>query len=271
MCLKEEGELNTANDDYKTNVLLEAPLPQLEDNLLARGEVFNEKIQVPSKRFDSKYIREDEVTHISSFTEQALLDFLSKIKDLPFEQVSNKDGIILELCSSGSCFTKDIPIMHVKYPINKQLFQKTPTPNDIMKTLFDPEQKMKNNANLKSCKLIEKCGDDAHVQISVSKGNFFISERETIDKHLTFEYDGVYYHFSSSIPDELFPIDEKVVRVTNHFSCVFIKEETDYFDFEMYSQTDMKIKVPPAMMKSMMPKKMKEFQDNLIKGINSLP
>lgn len=270
-CLKEEGELNTAGNDPKSNTLDVPPLPQLEDNLLANGEIFTEKAQFPNRYFDTKYIRSDEVTHISSFTKEGLLDFVNSIKASPFELTSDKDGIILELCSSGSCFTGETPILHVKYPINKSLFNKPPSVNDIIKALFDPEQRVKSNANLKSCKVIDNCGNDATVQMSVTKGNFIISERETIDKHVTFEHDGVYYHYSSSIPDELTPIDEKIVRVMNYFSCVIIKEDTDSFGFEMYSQTDMKIKIPPAMMKGMLPKKMKEFQDNLIKSINSLP
>jgi hypothetical protein len=140
-----------------------------------------------------------------------------------------------------------------------------------MKALFEPEQRLKSNTNLKSCTVIDNCGEHASVQQSVTKGNFILSERETIEKHVSFEHDGTYYHYSSSVPDELTPIDEKVVRVANYFSCVIITNNTDNFGFEMYSQTDMKIKFPPAMMKSMLPKKMKEFQDNLIKSINALP
>ena len=267
-CLKEEGELNT---NPNPNPVYEAPLPQLDDTLLPKGEIYTEKAQFPNHFFDSKYIRSDEVTHIPSFTKDGLFSFITSIKDLPFELASDKDGIILELCSTGSCFTKEIPIIHVKYTISKSLFNKEAKVTDIMKALFDPEQRMKSNTNLKSCTVIDNCGEHATVQQSVTKGNFIISERETIEKHVSFEHDGTYYHYSSSVPDELTPIDEKVVRVANYFSCVIITDNTDNFGFEMYSQTDMKIKLPPAMMKSMLPKKMKEFQDNLIKSINALP
>ena len=57
----------------------------------------------------------------------------------------------------------------------------------------------------------------------------FVSERDIVDKRYDFCINDIYYDFSSSVNDNFVPIDEDIVRMTDHCSVCKIYEEDNKY------------------------------------------
>ena len=95
-----------------------------------------------------------------------------------------------------------------------------------------------------------------------------IPERELYDKRTFFFDNGIFYYFSSSIPDQLYPPKEEPVRVTNYIGALIIKEDNENFYIDSFNQVDIKMEIPEALIVMSFPWKMKEFFDSLIELFN---
>ncbi len=96
----------------------------------------------------------------------------------------------------------------------------------------------------------------------------FVSERDAADKRYDFYVNGIYYDFSSSVKDDLIPIEESIIRMTDHCSVYKMYEEGDNFNIISITQVDAKYKVPNALLSVQLPIKYKEWYDSLINAIN---
>lgn len=57
----------------------------------------------------------------------------------------------------------------------------------------------------------------------------FVSERDVVDKRYDFYENGIYYDFSSSVKDDLIPLEDDVMRITDYCSVCKIYEEKTIF------------------------------------------
>ena len=89
-----------------------------------------------------------------------------------------------------------------------------------------------------------------------------------LKKYWHFYVNGIYYDFSSSVNNNIVPIDDDIVRITDHCSVCKIFEENDFFDIISISQVDTKFNVPPSMMSVQLPIKYKDWYDAMINEIN---
>ena len=96
----------------------------------------------------------------------------------------------------------------------------------------------------------------------------FVSERDIVDKRYDFYVNDIYYDFSSSANDDFVPIDEDIVRMTDHCSVCKIYEENNNFNIISITQVDSKYNLPKAMLSIQLPVKYKEWYDSLINAIN---
>ena len=72
----------------------------------------------------------------------------------------------------------------------------------------------------------------------------FVSERDLIDKRVSFLKDGVYYSLASSLEKyENAPEDSKVIRIKNYINALKLSEDQDNFYFHCYSQLDAKVRI----------------------------
>ena len=81
--------------------------------------------------------------------------------------------------------------------------------------------------------------------------------------------DGIYYDFSSSVKDDLIPLEDDVMRITDYCSVCKIYEENDEFKIISITQVDTKFNLPPAVMSTQLPTKYKEWYDALVNQINN--
>lgn len=203
--------------------------------------------------FPQKFIRKEE-EEVISFTKNGILDFYSKIKNLQYEKIVNQNGLLLEINKEGSTFRKDLFVAHSHYIVPKSSFKKAPSTQLIADTIFKPEYRKKWDDSLQIVEIMEQISPEAFIVHTMSnKQMMIISEREAYDKRCEFYHDGIYYNFSSSVPEELYPSNPDAVRVRNYFNFYSIKEDEEKFTFEVYNQVDIKMKVPPSLLNIMFP------------------
>lgn len=70
---------------------------------------------------------------------------------------------------------------------------------------------------------------------------FFISERDVLDKRAEFTHDNIYYCLSTSVDDEIKPIEENVIRIKSFINLFVIQEDEQFFHFKGFNQVDMKV------------------------------
>lgn len=218
--------------------------------------------------FPQKFIQKEE-EEVITFTKNGILDFYSKIKNLPYEEVINKNDLLLEINNQGSSFRKDLFVAHSHYIVPKSSFKKAPSIQLIANIIFKPEYRKKWDDSLQIVEIMEQISPEAFIVHTMSKKQLMIiSEREAYDKRCEFYHDEIYYNFSSSVPEELYPSNPDAVRVRNYFNFYIIKEDEEKFTFEVYNQVDIKMKVPPSLLKIMFPSRMEDMNMKMRVVIN---
>ena len=218
--------------------------------------------------FDKKYIREDEKNKIK-FTLSDLINFFQLITKLDYELIEKNNEISIELRSNGSCFDKNIPIIHIEFAINKHACSKIKTIKDIAALMLNSQNKLNIDQTIKSINTIENKCNNIAIHHTIYKGNFLMSERELIDKKIFFTSNNLHYYFASSIPDQLFPLKNDIQRIHCFFMFIIIQNTSSDFIFNVYKQADEKLKITKAMMKKTIPQKITDIKNNL--NNNSIP
>jgi len=70
---------------------------------------------------------------------------------------------------------------------------------------------------------------------------FFISERDVYDKRTEFIYNDIYYCFTSSVEDQLYPVTNGVVRCKIFINIYIITSDEKYIYFMSFNQLDAKV------------------------------
>ena len=228
-----------------------------------------EKISDSILLFDRKYICDDEINKIT-FTKEGIFNFINKIRSLNYTITNDNDGIKISTFPKSD-LTDSIPIIRCEVQIPKSRFTMPPPILDIARVNYSPEERLKWDKNIKSYDLINKISSDTSIsKLVTNKIAFVINERETYDKRCEFMDDGVYYSFSTSIPDDFFPPQSEPVRVKNYFGIFVIWDDLNNFYFDSINQIDVKNTIPVTMITSPLPLKTKDFYDTLVSFFNSM-
>jgi hypothetical protein len=159
-----------------------------------------------------------------------------------------------------------------------KMFYKLPkssfTRNDVTVKVLDdymniPEKRLKWDKSIRHYKIVERQNNEVYLLHYICKSPMlFVSERDVVDKRYDFYENGIYYDFSSSVKDDLIPLEEDVMRITDHCSVCKIYEENDYFNIISITQVDTKFNVPAAMLSVQLPVKYKDWYDSMVNEIN---
>ena len=225
--------------------------------------------------FPKKYLNsiEENPNFHFEFTKEKIIAYIEdeiKQKD-KYSNLVNKDGFDIYIKESGSIFNTEFPMIKMYYKIEKSVFNKKDIDiKTIDKYMNEPEKRLKWDKSIREYKIIERQNDEVYLLYYICKSPMiFVSERDVIDKRFDFYVGGTYYDFSSSVKDDLKPIDEEdIVRITDYCSLCKIYEEKDYFNIISITQVDTKYKLPNAMLSIQLPVKYKEWYDSLINAIN---
>ena len=224
--------------------------------------------------FPQKYMNLTETSpdFKSIFTKEKMIKFIEELVNdkTSFTPLINKNGFDIYIKESGSIFSSQFPMIKMNYKIPKSSFtRQNVTVKLIDEYMNDPEKRLKFDNTIRAYKIIERINKEVYLLHYICKSPMiFVSERDVVDKRYDFYEGDVYYDFSSSTKDDLIPLDENIVRITDHCSVCKIFEDNDGFNIVSITQVDTKFNMPPAVMKTQLPTRYKEWYDALVNEIN---
>ena len=224
--------------------------------------------------FPKKYLNNTELNPSFNFefTKEKIISFIEdEIKlNTGYVNLVNKNGFDIYIRKSGSIFNTEFPMIKMYYTIPKSMFIK----KDINVKIIDqymnePEKRLKWDKSIREYKIIERQNSEVYLLYYICKSPMiFVSERDIIDKRYDFYVNDIYYDFSSSVNDSFVPIEEDIVRMTDHCSVCKIYEKDNNFNIISITQVDSQYSIPNAMLAVQLPIKYKEWYDSLINAIN---
>ena len=206
------------------------------------------------------------------FTRERIISFIEDEIKINTKYVSlvNQNGFDIYINESGSIFNSEFPMIKMYYKIPKTVFNnKDISVKTIDKYMNDPEKRLKWDKSIREYKIIERQNSEVYLLYYICKSPMiFVSERDIIDKRYDFYVNDIYYDFSSSVNDSFVPIEEDIVRMTDHCSVCKIYEKDNNFNIISITQVDSQYSIPNAMLAVQLPIKYKEWYDSLINAIN---
>jgi hypothetical protein len=207
-----------------------------------------------------------------TFTREKIMSFIEdEIKNKnSYTSLINNNGFDIYIKESGSIFNSEFPMIKMYYKIPKSAFnKKNINVKTIDKYMNEPEKRLKWDNSIRDYKIVERVNSEVYLLHYICKSPMlFVSERDVVDKRYDFYEGEIYYDFSSSVKDDLIPLEDDVLRITDHCSVCKIYEEDDCFNIISITQVDTKYKLPNALMSVQLPVKYKEWYDSLINSIN---
>ena len=257
------------------------PSQQIENTTLKEKKEIEMSTALPLEEekeeqiFPQKYlnITETSPNFKFNFTKEKMKSFIEELINdkKSFTPLINKNGFDIYVNESGSIFSSNYPMIKMYYTIPKSSFtRKDVNVKLIDEYMNDPEKRLSFDKTIRTYKIIERINNEVYLLHYICRSPMlFVSERDVVDKRFDF-YDGdIYYDFSSSTNDDLIPLDEGIVRITDHCSVCKIYEENDEFKIISITQVDTKFNLPPAVMNTQLPTRYKEWYDALVKQINN--
>ena len=134
--------------------------------------------------------------------------------------------------------------------------------------LYIPSLRLKWDKFLKKLEVLDGDIEFNYVISSLAKPPVFLmSQRESVEKRFIFkgkEGKSIYV-MSSSVPDNLFPDKDDVVKITNFINYYKLVDEGDYICFYSLNQTDFKMSIPQFLINVTLPTTTKNWQIELEK------
>ena len=251
-------QIENTNFNEKKEIEMSTALPLEEENSI----------------FPQKYMNLTETSpdFKSIFTKEKMIKFIEDLINdkTSFTPLINKNGFDIYIKESGSIFSSQFPMIKMYYKIPKSSFtRQNVTVKLIDEYMNDPEKRLKFDNTIRAYKIIERVNTEVYLLHYICKSPMiFVSERDVVDKRYDFYEGEVYYDFSSSTKDDLIPLDENIVRITDHCSVCKILEDNDGFNIISITQVDTKFNLPPTVMNTQFPTRYKEWYDALVNEIN---
>ena len=264
---------NKENDSY-SNI---KPSVQIKSNTFENHIETEMSTALPLEEdiiFPLKYLNNIETSsnfHFD-FTKEKILSFIEEqINDnVTYTSLVNKNGFDIYIKESGGIFNSEFPMIKMLYKLPKSSFTKNGVTVKVIDDYMNiPEKRLKWDKSIRYYNIVERHNNEVYLLHYIIKSPMlFVSERDVVDKRYDFYVDGIYYDFSSSVKDDLIPIEEDVMRITDHCSVCKIFEENDYFNIISITQVDTKFNVPSAMLSVQLPIKYKDWYDSMVNEIN---
>ena len=218
--------------------------------------------------FDKKYIRDDELNKIE-FTEKGLIEFMNNIRQKQFVQKFKDETILISILDE-SILSKDFALIKCEAQIPKEKFSpSSKSLSNLIEAIFDKEKRLKWDSNMKEIEILENYPNYVIVK-TVTNKVLVISEREMIEKRYEcYDDKSIYYNFSSSIPDDIYPPLDNPVRVLSYIAINVLWEDEVNFYLDSINQYDVKMNIPQAMILLSLPMKIKYFINKLFEFVKN--
>lgn len=237
-----------------------------ENSLLIKSK---NELEKEFSLFPASIIREEEQNKIE-FTKDGLLEFFSRIQNLNYQNIYEENDIKISKANS-SIITDKFPLIRCQISKNKSFFAKVPSIRKVIDTLLNPEIRKKWDNNIKDYRIIEKINNNSEiVKIITNRQPPLITEKEFYNKRIEIDNDGIYYLFSSSIPESTNFISLDYDKAINFLSLMIIKEEQGKFYFDFYNQDDTNDNITDNFIESNLPNKLISFFEKYFGFLNVL-
>ena len=224
---------------------------------------FNE----PLIKVDSPLISDFEIN--ITFTKNNLIKLFNKFWSMDkYQNVYDKENLIIDLDSEGSDFNNKEPLVKVVYRQKKSVFKENADLQTLIDLMYIPSIRTKWDNLLKEMELKDGDIDSNYIMNSFSKApTFFMSDRECLEKRFVFKNKkgNAIYVMAISTPDNLFEVRKGYVRIFNYINFSKFVDEGDYFGFYYLSQSDFKITTPLFILKASLPKTLKSWHSEFEK------
>ena len=235
--------------------------------------IVEEKIIFPSEYLNST---ESDSNFKFEFTKKNIIEFFeTEIKDTDkYKLLVNKNEFDIYIKESGSIFSSEFPMIKMFYKIPKSNFKTKEVKIKLIdKYMNVPKKRLSWDTSIKYYEIIENLKSKENEEVYLlhyicNSPMFFVSERDVVEKRYDFYENNIYYDFSSSVKENYIPIEENIVRITDHCSLYKMYEEKEYFNFISITQVDTKFKTPNAMLSYQLPNNYKKWYDSLFNAIN---
>jgi hypothetical protein len=108
--------------------------------------------------------------------------------------------------------------------------------------MYDPTIRSNWDKSMKSMKIVEgQTGSGYVVHTEMHSPIFFISERDIVDKRHQFIHNNILFSITSSVEDDLIPIQNGIVRCKVYLNLFIMIELEDYYYCISFTQMDMKV------------------------------
>ena len=249
---------------------------QYELNGLNRKEELYKKNSIISKTekeleremtiFPVGAIRNEELNKIE-FTQDGLLKFILNLQSLNYDTFYEENNLKISKRNSSD-ISDNFPLIRFEFKKNKSYYKKIPKIQDIIDVLTKPEIRNKWDDNIIEYKIVEKLNNNSEIIKIITKKqlaiNAIISEKEFYDKRIGIFKNGIYYLFSSSIPDTNNIISLDYEKANNYICIMIVKEDRDYFYFDCFNQIDVNIELPENFIETNLPNKAVNFFENFL-------
>ena len=209
----------------------------------------------PLLKQDSPLISDFEKNII--FTKNNFMKLFDKYWNMDkYENIYNKDNLIMDLKPDGSDINNKFPLLKVSYRQKKSVFKENADLQTLIDLMYYPSIRTKWIKFPKDMELKDGDIDSNYVLNSFSKATiFFMSDRECLEKKFVFKNreGNAFYIISTSVPDNLFRVRKGYVRIFNYINFYKVIDEGDYFGIYYLFQTDFKIYIPLFIIKSSLP------------------
>ena len=255
--INSKQQIENTNFNEKKEIEMTTALPLEEDSVFPQ-KFLNLTESSPNFKF--------------SFTKEKMINFIEELINdkTNFTPLINKNGFDIYVKESGSIFSSQFPMIKMYYTIPKSAFtRENVTVKLIDEYMNEPEKRLKFDQTIRTYKIIERINKEVYLLHYICRSPMFmVSERDVVDKRFDFYEGDIYYDFSSSTKDDLVPVDDDIVRITDHCSACKIYEDKDGFNIISVTQVDTKSSFPPAVINSQLPTRYKSWYDALVNEIN---
>ena len=218
--------------------------------------------------FPAGTIVSEERTKIN-FTKEGLFKFILSLQNLDYETIYNENNLIISKRDSSNISDK-VPLIRFQIKKNKSDFLKIPKITKLIDVMTYPEIRSLWDDNIMEYKIIEKLNTYSEILKIITSKSEILSGKEVYDKRIRLLKEGVYYVFSSSIPDNnnFFSLDyEKGITI---LSLMIVKGDKDFFHFDCFNQIDINEELPKDFFTEYLPNKTISFFEKYFEFLNTL-
>ena len=244
----------------------------LDKSVVNIGEIMNKvKETFYGDLIQERFILPEEKGKVT-FTKEGIISFIKRMHSLSGYTIKfDQKGLKLSTLDSSE-LNNEFMVVRCEFIKPKSDFGgKVQSVKQLADAMNVPEQRTKWDKNLKEFAVLETLGEGVSILKSVTTKQLgMIDEREIIDKRIEIfdSAENVFYQYSSSVPDEIYPPAPNPIRCKDYFGTMMIREDEENYYIDSINQIDIKMSIPQSLIIMSFPMKMKDYFENLTKFFN---